>query len=339
MDCNARPLEQLASGDLPLPAILLQYGHILRCPSCRVRYRRARNLLSQLRNLSEAPVSGSLRRRALAALPCSVTPEMTGGGEKVTPKMRRLTYTALCIALIVAVTGALAAKLLFRPSFGCSDGLGRTWHITGDFHGAVDILDAKGNLGGRVFNGFGKMTEPVEITSSGETVIVQGSGRHEVRGKNGTLFGYAVLRPLTEKEYLASQGLARMPTPQESLERQAQDWADMNWDTGGGVSGTQSAPWGVRGFDSAAGLRWRMLGTGSVQVVDGTGKKVLASAQTGSANLALPPSLRRYAEAGEPEILVTYGKRTWKESGYGTHKFKDDSGRVLLVIEALPASQ
>src|SRR5436305_481292 len=85
--------------------------------------------------------------------------------------------------------------------------------------------------------------------------LAQGPGRHEIRSKEGALLGYAVIRPLTEKDYLITRGLTRMMTLAEELDRQARDWADPNWDTHGGASGSESAAWGVRGFDVQAGLR------------------------------------------------------------------------------------
>jgi hypothetical protein len=250
--------------------------------------------------------------------------------------MRRLTYTALCVALVLAVTGAVAARYFLRPSFGCSDRLGLVWHIAGDFHGRIDILDARGDLGGIVVNGFGEMKEAVVVTTDGEAFTLQGPGRHAIRGRDGTLFGYAVFRSVTEKEYLATRGLTRMPTLHEELDRQARDWSGMNWDTHGGVSGMESAPWGIRGFDTAIGLRWRMLGSGELKVVDGAGRKVLASGRSAAATGQLPAAVRRYADGAEPDLVVMFGKRVWKISGYGVHKLRDSAGRIQVIIEALP---
>lgn len=174
------------------------------------------------------------------------------------------------------------------------------------------------------------MREPVEVASSGETFTIQGVGWHEIHGKGGALFGYVVLQPLTEKDYLARGG--RLPNWIEDMNRRAKDWADPNWDTHGGVSGTETAPWGARGFDIAAGLRWRMLGTGHIAVFDADGQTSLAAAATVPARMAIPEPMRRYAGAREPELHVTIGKQTWNETGYGRHELKDEHGTVLLVV-------
>jgi hypothetical protein len=340
MKCDKLPLAQLVSGELPLWTRVLLRWHGARCASCRSQYRQAQDVLCQLRHLAIEQVSTSLRRRVLDAVPNSlVQPGGSGIDQTARTRMRRTALIALGATLVFAVTGALVAKYLSTPSFGCSDRLGRTWHVAGDFHGQVTLLDARGEPAMTATSGYGEMKEPVEVTTSGETVTVQGVGRHEIRGKDGTLFGFAVLRPLSEQEYLALQGQPHLPTSSEALDRQARDWADPNWDTHGGASGAESAPWGVRGFNLAARLRWRVLGTGDVQVFAGTGKRILGSAHTVPSGMALPASLQRYTEAGEPELLVTLGGRSWKESGYGTHLLKDDAGRVLLTAEILPESR
>ena len=340
MSCDKLRLEQLASGQLPLPTSLLLHWHTMRCPSCRSEYRRAQQVLSQLRSMAEEPTSDSLRQRTLAAVSgSSALPDMPGSREKVRREMRRLTMIAICATLLIAVTGAVAARFFFYPSMGCTDHLGRSWQVTGNFHGEVIILDARGDMAAILANDFGEMKEPVEVTSSGETVTVQGHGRHEIRGKDGTLYGYAVLRPVTEKEFLSRNGLDHVPSLEESLDRQARDWAKMDWDTHGGAAGSESAAWGVRGFDTAIGLRWRMFGRGSLQILDGAGKTVLASAQTAPASIDLPDPLRGYANASVPEILVNYGARTWTEQGYGRHVLKDDDGAVVLVLEVHPAAR
>lgn len=343
MDCSRFRSGPQADRELSMLARLLLRWHRLGCPRCRAERVRTEEIGAHLRRMAEEPATDALRERILAAFPASTALPAGAGGEKANLKMRRWIYVVACASLLVLVTGAFAARFFFRPSFGCSDRLGRNWHITGDFHGQVVIFDAKGDLGAVFSNGFGAMTEPVVISTSNETRTVQGPGKHVIRGKDGTLYGYALLRALSEQEYLASRWVDRLPGLAEGLDAQAKDWANPNWDTHGGATGTETAAWGVRGFDTAAGLRWRVLGTGRVSVFDGTGKELLAEGHTtpldDARRAALPESLRRLVDAEEPELFVHYAGKEWSEKGYGRHALKDEGGRIRLVVEIRAASQ
>ena len=341
MNCNRLQPERLASGHSSLLARLLQSWHILKCPVCRAEYRREETTLSQLRKMAEAPASDLLRKNTLASLPASVKPpDISGSGVKARYDMKRMTYSIAFAALTVVVTGALAGKFFLKPSFGCSDKLGKVWILTGAFHGKVEILDANGNRAGEFDNDFGEMKETVEIATSGEQFPVRGVGRHEVRGKSGVLYGFAVLSPVTKLEYLAKNHRDHVPSLQESLDAQARDWKNDKWDTHNGVSGMESFPWGVRGFESTAGLRWRVSGKCDVRVMDSSGKRVLASGNSLRVRpmplATMPSSLIRLIKAKEPAVFVSYGKRSWRRKGFGKHELKDESGKAALVMEIEP---
>ena len=341
MNCNRLRLERSFSGQPGLSARLLLRLHLLNCSVCSAERMREKTTISQLRQLAEATPSEALRQRTLASFPTSSQPPgILGMGVKARNEMKRLTYLGVCVALLIAVTSALAGKFFFQPSSGCTDRLGRSWNITGAYHGEVEIIDSNGKPTADLSMEFGEMKESIEIEVAGERFQIQGVGKHEILGKSGIRYGDVVLKPLTKDAFLARMHLDHVLSPQESLDSQATDWANLNWDTHNGSSGVESFPWGVRGFDAAKRLRWKMSGRGSLRVYDGNSAILLASGsatqQVPLQNATMPNSLQRLLDANEPEIIASVGDKSWNEKGFGKHEFKNEKGEVLLILEAQP---
>ncbi len=341
MNCNRLRLQRSFSGQSGFSARLLLHWHLLNCSVCRAERLREKTTISHLRQLAEATPSEALRQRTFASFPTSSQPSgVPGMGVKARNEMKRLTYLGVCVALLIAVTSALAGKFFFQPSSGCTDRLGRSWNITGAYHGEVEIIDSNGKPTADLSMEFGEMKESIEIEVAGERFQIQGVGKHAILGKNGILYGYAVLKPLTKEGFLARMHLDHALSPQESLDSQAMDWANPNWNTHNGTSGVESFPWGVRGFDASKRLRWKMSGRGSLCAYDGNSANLLSSRsatqQVPLQNATLPPSLQRLLDANEPEITASIGDKFWNEKGFGKHEFKNEKGEILLTLEAQP---
>lgn len=338
MSCSRRNDEQwtaLAAGGLsPLASWRLR-RHLAGCADCRTRWEQTRQIWTGLRGMAAAPVPDSLQDRVRGRWP-------TLSSKKGMNPMKRRMALLTCTLLLVGITAAMAARVLtYHPSGGFGHA-GRMWNYTTNLKGRMTVLDAQGRKIGQFTNDGAFMTDAagpdtawVKLDVAGQEHVLRGPGRHEVKDAHGALLGYVVFSDVSEAETYRGMGWPR--APRDFAE--AAQWAEaQDPAAGGGASGVTTSVSGVRGFDRALGVSWKMRGCGTVKATRPNGEPEAEGRTqplTPELQALLPPGFAP-DPAGPPQWTLTVQGKTVQETGYGRHILKDRGGKALLILEAMP---
>lgn len=332
---NDEPITALAAGELsPLAAWRLR-RHLAGCAQCRTRHEQTRQIWTGLRGMASAPVPKSLQGRVRGQWP--PLPLKKG----MDPMKRRMALLT-CALLLVGITAAMAARVLtYHPSGGFGHA-GQMWSYTTNLKGRMTVLDAQGRKIGQFTNDGAFMTDAagpntawVKLTAAGQERVLRGPGRHEVKDAKGALLGYVVFSDVSEAEMYRGMGWPR--APRDFAE--AAQWAEAEDPAaGGGASGVTTSVTGVRGFDRALGVSWKMRGYGTVKATRPNGEPVAEGRTqpvTPEMQALLPPGFVP-DPAGPPQWTLTVQGKTVQETGYGRHVLQGGDGKPLLILEATP---
>ena len=324
-----------AGGLSPLAAWRLR-RHLAGCAECRARWEQTRQIWTGLRGMAAAPVTQTLHDRVRGRWPRPLSP-----GKGTDPMKRRMTLLT-CALLLVGITAAMAAHVIAYHPSGSLGADGRTWDYTTNLKGRMTILDTQGRKIGVFTNDGAFMTDSagpdsawVRLDVAGQEHILRGPGRHEVKDASGALLGYVVFSDVSEADIYREMGWPRVPRDFA----EAAKWAEeRDPAVGGGASGVTASPTGVRGFDRALGVSWRMRGYGTVRATWPNGD--LAAESTArplppEQGALLPPGFAP-DPAALPEWTLTAAGRTVQETGYGPHVLRDRDGQALMILNAAP---
>ena len=206
----------------------------------------------------------------------------------------------------------------------------------------MTVLDGQGRKIGIFTNDGASMTDAagpdvawVRMNVAGQDHVIHGPGHHEVKDANGLLLGYIVLSDVSEAEMYQEMG---WPRPPHDFAEAAQWVEGEDPALGGGASGIATSPTGMRGFDKALGVSWKMRGYGMVKAMRPNGDMIAESTvapMSPELGTLLPPGFMPDA-AAPPEWTLTVQGKTTHETGYGWHVLKDDSGKPVMILEATP---
>lgn len=312
--------------------------HLAGCAGCRARWEQTRELWNGLRGIASAPVREILHSRVRGQWPRLLSPKK----EAYTIKKRMVLLT--CTLLLVGIAAAMAACVItYHPSGGFGSA-GQMWKYTTNLKGRMTLLDAQGRKIGTFTNDgafqadtTGPQTAWVKLSVAGQSFVVDGPGRHEIKDVRGRLLGYVILSDVSEAEHLKEMGWTR--EPRDFAE--AKQWAeDRDPASSGGTGGVTTSVTGVRGFDRTQDVSWKMRGYGLVKatrpngdiVAEGSTKLLSPQMET-----LFPPGFLPDA-AAPPEFMLTVQGKTAQETGYGKHILRDSDGKPLLMLEATPLS-
>jgi len=346
MKCNRVDqdrLTSLAAGELSWGQSWLLRRHLNNCPDCWAQWEETQRLWADLRALASQPAPETLRARIFAQLRLMTPPArrqpslITIGG--IT--MNRRTFALTSTALLLIVTGALAARLIgFRPSGGFSDHAGRMWNFSSGFKGVMTVFDAQGAQIGAFRSDAGDPEEgSIDLSVAGRHYDLHGLGQHDIRDAQGNLIGYAVLSPLSAQDVtqMQKEEQDRMPRDFAAAAR----WERQHLAGSGMSSGMDTFPVCLAGFDGRKKAFWMMRGQGTVQVIQPEGKSMTGKGSTTKMTpelrASLPPEFQfSDEELKTPQFALMVGDKVAYEQGYGTHLLKDSAGKTLLILKAAP---
>ena len=328
--------------------------HYLHCASCRRYWRQLRRLRHTTRRMPSA-LPAALEPRLFALL-AAQTPDPNPAETAYLPqltlskemKMRKRLTAATCGALVVALTGALAAQMLdHKMGAVIEDRTGHQWRISSDYRGMIKLYDPNGAIIGVTFN-----QQRNAIAAGTVQLDVAGAhyqlhpGKQEIRDSSNALIGFAeltadvdaqnaLIADSNKKAAWLLEALKQSETQERkvvpSLEALKQSEAEeMKY---GGASGLSASLLGAHGWDKTMGVDWKIRGSVSVRVFNAAGH------ETGSAaGIPLTPELRRQLGANTPPAVpvleITVNGKHSRKQGYGSYDIKNAAGKVLLRLNA-----
>jgi hypothetical protein len=222
--------------------------------------------------------------------------------------MKRLALIGVCLLCVLAVTGAVAARL-WSDQFDASlqDRYGHTWSASGDYAGEIRILGAQKELLGTL-GSTGNGTGEATVRAFGQSATFSGSGEHAWHDDQGRIIGYVVMSPRAAPTF--------------------------NFSLLGSASGATTDASGIHGFDKTAGLEWSVKGRASARLLRASDHSAISEGSNSAAVSREGTASSKNAPA--PEIHVKFQGKSITRKGYGSHEIKDSAGHAVYILEVSP---